>query len=338
MFKTLSFLQKNLSWTVPLFMAGGFLLGLYMEDSSSLKVLILPFTFLMVYPMMVTLQFKTILQGGDTKLQLVTQLINFAVIPFLAFFLGKWFFPNDPYLALGFLLVSLLPTSGMTISWTGISKGNMTAAVKMTVVGLLLGSLLTPIYIKWLMGASISIPMVKIFTQIAVVVVIPMVTGFITQQLIIKKYGIPRFKKDIKKQFPPLSTVGVLLMVFIAMTLKAKSIMADPMGFLSLVPPLLALYIINILLSTLIGKRFFNRADGLALVYGTVLRNLSIALAIAMTSFGQEGSAIALIIALGYIIQIQLSSWYVKLSSKIFGAPEEDKAKDPSFKTFTTRT
>jgi predicted Na+-dependent transporter len=74
----------------------------------------------------------------------------------------------------------------------------------------------------------------------------------------------------------------------------------------------------------MIGKKFFSRGDGIALVYGTVLRNLSIALAIAMTSFGKDGSSIALVIALGYIIQIQLSAWYVKLSPEIFGLAAVD--------------
>lgn len=325
MWKLLRMMQKNLSWSIPIFMMAGFILGLLLDNPSSLKVLILPFTFLMVYPMMVTMQFKKVLEGGDLKVQLVAQFINFGIIPFLAFFLGKLFFQERPYLALGFLLLSLLPTSGMTISWTGMSKGNMEAAVKMTVFGLLLGSLATPFYIKWLMGASISIPMKSIMTQIAVVVVIPMIIGFFTQQLIIYKVGKARFQKDIKKQFPPLSTLGVLAIVFLAMALKAKSIISDPKGFLALIPPLLVLYIINILISTFVGKKFFNRGDGLALVYGTVLRNLSIALAIAMTSFGKEGSEIALIIALGYIAQIQISAMYVKYSSKIFGSPDNEK-------------
>ena len=324
MWKLLSMLQKNLSWTVPLFMAAGFMTGLTLDEPGFLKNLILPLTFLMVYPMMVTMQFKKIFEGGDAKVQIVTQLINFALIPFIAFFIGKFFFTDKPYFALGFLLVSLLPTSGMTISWTGMSKGNMEAAVKMTVFGLLIGSLLTPFYIQSLMGATISIPLAKIFIQIMVIVLLPMLLGSLTQTLIIKKQGMEKYQKDIKKRFPPVSTLGVLLMVFVAMALKAKSIMSDPASFISLIPPLLILYVINILISTFIGRTFFNRKDGLALVYGTVLRNLSIALAIAMTSFGREGSGIALVIALGYIIQIQISAWYVKLSPVIFGNPEDE--------------
>ncbi|MBE9067655.1 arsenic resistance protein, partial [Leptolyngbya cf. ectocarpi LEGE 11479] len=54
--------------------------------------------------------------------------------------------------------------------------------------------------------------------------------------------------------------------------------------------------------------------------YGTVMRNLSIALAIAMTAFGKEqGAEIALIIAMAYIIQVQAAAWYVRFSDRIFG-------------------
>ncbi|PIE44347.1 MAG: arsenite transporter, partial [Gammaproteobacteria bacterium] len=53
--------------------------------------------------------------------------------------------------------------------------------------------------------------------------------------------------------------------------------------------------------------------------YGTVMRNLSIALAIAMTAFGKEGAEIAIIIAMAYIIQVQAAAWYVKFNDKFFG-------------------
>ncbi|MDC7238999.1 MAG: bile acid:sodium symporter [Spirochaetales bacterium] len=321
MWKFLSVLQKNMVVTVPLFMAGGFLAGLLLDDPSFLKAAILPLTFLMVFPMMVTMQFKKIFETGDSRLQIVTQMINFLLIPFAGWFIGRIFFGSQPWFALGFLLVSLLPTSGMTISWTGMSKGNMEGAVKMTVIGLLAGSLLAPLYIKVLMGAELSIPVTKIFSQIAVIVLLPMILGSITQTLIIRAKGRQEWQMNIKKKFPPLSTLGVLGIVFTAMALKAESIVRDPAAFLSLIPPLLILYSLNIIVSTWTAKRFFSREDGLALVYGTVLRNLSIALAIAMTSFGSEGSAIALIIALGYIVQIQLSAWYVRLADRIFGPP-----------------
>ena len=48
------------------------------------------------------------------------------------------------------------------------------------------------------------------------------------------------------------------------------------------------------------------------------MRNLSIALAIALGVFGTEGAEAALLIALAYVVQVQAAAWYVKLSPKLF--------------------
>ena len=72
-------------------------------------------------------------------------------------------------MALGLLLAGLLPTSGMTISWTGFAKGNVEAAIKMTVLGLVMGSLATPIYVKLLMGTELEMQMFAVFKQIVII-------------------------------------------------------------------------------------------------------------------------------------------------------------------------
>ncbi len=318
MWKLLGLIQKNLVWSIPIVMIAGIVSG-SLFDLSFLKATVMPLTFLMVYPMMVNLQIEAVFSPKGIKPQLVAQFLNFAVIPFIAFFLAKYFFPDQPLIILGMLFVALLPTSGMTISWTGFSKGNINAAVQMTVVGLILGSIATPLYAKYLMGESIDIPMQKVFTSILVVVFLPMIAGFLT-----KKFLTRIGKPEIKKRMPVLSTLGVLGIVFVAMALKAKAITANPQVLVSYLIPLVIFYIINFVLSTVVAKLFFNRGDGIAVVYGTVMRNLSIALAIAMTAFGKDGSEIAIIIAMAYIIQVQAAAWYVKLSDKIFGpAPAE---------------
>jgi ACR3 family arsenite efflux pump ArsB/CBS domain-containing protein len=327
MLKRIRFVQKNLSFVIPLMMLAGFLTG-QACDVSALKQLILPLTFLMVYPMMINLPLRKIAERGDLKVQLVTQAMNFTVIPLLAFGIGKIAFPDSPYIALGLLLAGLLPTSGMTISWTGMAQGNMAAAVKMTVFGLLLGSFLAPLYIQGLMGTVIEIPMIGIFKQILIVVVLPLIAGNLTQRLLIKRYGMAHYQKDLKPLFPPFSTLGVVGIVFVAMALKSDSIAQDPAHLLELFLPLLVLYGLNFALSTLVGKVFFNRGDAIALVYGTVMRNLSIALAIAMTAFGKAGSETALIIALAYIIQVQAAAWYVKITDRLFGPAPDAQVKD----------
>lgn len=322
MWKLLSLIQEQLVWSIPTAMIAGILFGISV-DPSFLKATIIPLTFLMVYPMMINLQVKEVFSGGDYRVQIVTQLINFAIIPFFDYFVGQWFFHNQPLIALGLLLSALLPTSGMTISWTGFAKGNVSAAIKMTVVGLIAGSIITPFYAKWLMGTVVEIPLASVFQQILVIVFLPLVLGIVTQRLLLATIGKDRYNKNLKQKFPAFSTLGVLGVVFVAMALGAKSIVANPWMLVSLLIPLAIVYGGNFLLSTVVGKLFFNRNDAIALVYGTVMRNLSIALAIAMTAFGKEGSEIALIISMAYIIQVQAAAWYVRFTDRIFGKPVE---------------
>jgi len=311
-------LTRNLIVAIPVAMLLGFLFGL-VSPTGWLKSLIVPLTFLMVYPMMVNMKLKKVLEGGDLRVQLLAQAINFGVIPFVAFGLGKLFFADQPFLALGLLLAALLPTSGMTISWTGFAGGNLGAAVKMTVVGLVLGSLATPLYVMALMGAEIPIDMAAVFKQIVVIVLLPMIAGHFTQQWLVRRHGQQGFQKEWAPRFPPLSTLGVLGIAFVAIALQARSLVAEPGVLLELAAPLVLLYALNYLLSTVVARLLLPRGDAIALVYGTVMRNLSIALALAMNVFGAAGSETALLIALAYIVQIQSAAWYVKLSDRLFG-------------------
>ena len=316
-------INKNLVYAIPVMMLAGFIFGLFFDPGlvGSLKNLIIPLTFLMVYPMMVTLNIKNLSQGLSIRLQTTAQIINFAVIPFLGYGLGLLFFTDQPSMALGLLLASLLPTSGMTISWTGFAKGNLGAAINMTVIGLIAGSLATPFYVEWLLGTTVEVAFVKVFQQILIIVFIPMIVGQITRQTLLKKYDPTTFKSSVAPRFPALSTIGVLGVVFVAMALKAEAVVANPGVLMSIFIPLLILYVANYSLATIIGLKFFSRGDGIALVYGTVMRNLSIALAIAVNAFGEAGTSAALVIALGYIIQTQSAAWYVRLTSRIFGPP-----------------
>jgi len=325
MWKMLGWLQKHLIWSIPLAMVAGLLFG-SVTVPTFLRMAILPLTFLMVYPMKVTMNVRDLLKAGDNTLQIITLAINFLLMPAIGYGMGLLFFPHEPMIRLALLLTSLLPTSGMTISWTGFAKGNIASAIKMTVLGLIAGSLLAPLYLKILLGAVVEIPLLQVFLQIGLIVFLPLLLGTLTRNWLIKRYGSEKYNQHIKPKFPPFSTIGVLGIVFVSMALKAKSIIAHPVVLPNLLMPLVVIYAINFMLSTLVGKLFFQRNDAIALVYGTVMRNLSIALAIAMGVFGEKGTDAALLIALAYIVQVQAAAWYVKFTDRLFGAAQHAHA------------
>jgi len=310
-------MQKKLTILIPLAMISGLVYG-QIFDPTALKTGIIPLVVIMVFPMMMGLNFRSLLSGVDIKLQLVTQAFNFLVIPFLAYGLTLVFLPEEPVFDLAFLLLALLPTAGMTIAWTGFAGGNVESVVKMVILGLVLGSLLAPVYINWLAGEAVDVPFGLIIQKIFYIVFVPMFLAVSTRTALIRRYGFEYFRDRIKPKITPLSSLGPVGIVFVSLALRSDFIVEDPLLIGTLLVPLVIFYAANYLLGTLLAKAFFNREDGLALVFGSVMRNLSVSLAIAFTVFGSQGPDIALVLAVAFILQPQSAAWYIRFSHKWF--------------------
>ena len=76
--KFLVLIKKNLIVSILVSMTIGLVVGYYFEVSW-FKNLIIPLTFMLVYPMMVTLNFNSLKQKANVKLQFSTQFINFII-------------------------------------------------------------------------------------------------------------------------------------------------------------------------------------------------------------------------------------------------------------------
>jgi len=144
-----------------------------------------------------------------------------------------------------------------------------------------------------------------------------MVAGVLTRRVLVSRVGQEAYKKRIAPIFPGLSTIGVFAIVFLAIGLKARMIVSEPAMLVRVAVPLVLFYLLAFGISTLAGKVMLPRGDAIAAVYGSVMRNLSIALGIAIASFGPEA---ALVLAVAYIVQVQGAAWYVKLADRLFGA------------------
>ncbi len=319
--RIISRLPKHLVLIIPVSMVLGLATGLVL-DLSPLKVLILPITMLMVYPMLVNFKPAQALSLKDGKAVGLAMTLNFVVLPIVAWLLARVFFGGEPELFVGLVLIGLFPTSGMTISWTGFAKGNVAAAVKMTVFGLLAASVLAPLYLVALAGTVVSVDVLSVAQTVLLVVFVPMVAGVLTRRLLVSRVGQEAYKKRIAPVFPGLSTIGVFAIVFLAIGLKARMIVSDPAMLVRVAAPLALFYLIAFGIATLAGKIMLPRGDAIAAVYGSVMRNLSIALGIAIASFGPEA---ALVLAVAYIVQVQGAAWYVKLADRLFGTVAHPK-------------
>lgn len=309
-------ISDHLVLAIPAAMVMGFLYGTA-ADPRYLKGMIPVFTFMMVYPMMVTLQYQKVFEKCAYKTQGLTQVLNLAVIPLVGFIIGMIFFHDTPYMALGLLLAAVIPTSGMTVSWTSFAKGNVEVAVKMMIIGLSLGSILAPFYVKLLLGAQVGVDILQVLKKILQIVFVPMAAGFLTRQGLQKLYGPARFRDRIRPVFPPLATLGVLGIVFTAVALRSRMIAQNPLSLLKIIVPVLLFYLVISALGAFAGLKLLPREDAVALYYGTTLRNLSISLAVAINAFGPEGSSAALVIVAAFIVQTQMAAWSVKFMDRV---------------------
>ncbi len=303
---------KQLVWSIAIVLILGFLAGVQF-DTSFLKDSILVTTFFMIYPTMIGFKLKEAVDLSHMKVTVFTLVINFIVIPVIAFVFGKVFLSGSPELFAGLIMISLFPTSGMTISWTMLSRGNVPAAIKITAISLIAGSFLAPVYLYFLVGAIVKVNIIGTFITVVQIVILPMILGSITYKLLLKKYTFKEFNKVVKPILPVLSVWAMLFIMFTSISLNANILLTDPSILLKSGILLILFYFINFALSTFISRKFFHWVDGYALVYGTVMRNLSIALGLAVASFGSDT---ALIITIAFILQIQGAAWYGKLSQK----------------------
>lgn len=312
----LEWMKKNLILSIIIASILGVVVG-GMVDVSGLKVLIIPLTILMVYPMMISLNYSLLKHHPNYKLIAVAVIINFLIYPVVSYFIGNLFF-TDIYLKIGLFLITLLPTSGMTISWTVMAKGNTEEAIRLVIVSLLLGAILTPLYINWFYGASIAIPIGTVTNTILMVIIIPLVLGYLTQKVLTNKYGKETCQTKIKPKFPLVTTVAIVVMIFIAMSLRAKVLLKDPLIIIDILIPVLILYVVMYVIAYLGGRIFFKRNEKIVLTNATLVRNLSLALGLLLSVF-PEASIAALMVALAYVVQVQFAAWNMKLADRIYG-------------------
>lgn len=310
--KIYRFPQKYMLVSVPLILVLGFLIG-NVVDTSFLQPTLLVGTIIMIYATMVGFNFKQLASTQGSRVLVYSVVINFVIIPLIAYGLGMIFLQDYPLMFAGLALSALLPTSGMTISWTMLQKGNVGVAVKLTIFGLLIGSIVTPWYLLMMVGQYIEINVWQTMQTILIVVFLPMLLGHLTFKAILRKHSLEHFKKNIKPKFGPLSIWAMLYVVFVSMSMRASMIVQNLELIAIAIVVLLLFYAINFTLSTVVATKFFNRVDGIALVNGTVLRNLSLAIGIAATSFGAEA---ALIVTLAFIVQQQFIANYAQIAKK----------------------
>ena len=302
---------RNLFSVIPAMIVIGLAAG-YFFDTSALKILILPVNFLMIYPSMIGFRLTELAHLSGKRILLTSVIINFLLLPAAAYLLGSVLLEKSPGIFAGLAIASLLPTSNMTVNYTAFSKGNVIAAVRLTVLSLVAGSLLAPWYLYLMVGKYVPVDIWVTFKTIATIVFFPLVFGVISFHYLMKRYTVEEFSAGIKPLLTGLSMWGVVFMIFISVSMKSKEIFHSRTIFFIALFAQFLFYGLNYALAILGSKvSRLNRADSFALLYSTVLRNLGISLGIATIAFGSQA---ALMVSIALLVQPLLAVWFTRLS------------------------
>ena len=313
-------LKANLIYVVIGALVTGLAAGQVAGESTRglLQTAIVPVLFLMIYPMMINIDLDEI-RNLRTHVRPValSLVVNFLVAPLLAVLLAGAFFRGNVEYTVGLYFVALIPTSGMTAAWTGLADGDLESALVAMAVNLLAAVAILPVYLSVMIPGSVGFEPTALYRQLAQVVVVPMVAGNLTRRLLLRRYGPEGFRR-LKPTFGGLSSVGVMLIVFIAMTMRSRAILADPVTSTSVIVPLVVFYAAVLVVGSGLGSVFLGDEPRVALVYATSMRNLSIAVAIVVAA-GTLPTGAVLPIALAYILQPPLGVVYMHYRRDVVG-------------------
>jgi ACR3 family arsenite efflux pump ArsB len=273
--------------------------------------------FLVIYPMMVNLRIEAMVKAGRNVRGLGLALVyNFVWAPLVGLVLVRVFL-HDPLLALGFLLVMVVPCSSMSIAYTGLAKGDVELATVIVAVSFAVAILAVP---AWMMvfaaGYHTALPLGAMMSSILTVLLAPMLAGWLTRKGIVAWRG-PGALSRLQPVFSAASMLAMFAIIFLIFFSKAQMIVDRWQTVLLLLVPNALFMAATLALATWLNRRLgLSYGEHMAVVFASAGKNNATAIAIAATAFSP---LVAVPAATMPIFQILLMIAYVNMSPRVRG-------------------
>ena len=296
-------------------MAVGLVAGYPLRDWSdqradSIAAITTGAVFLVIYPMMVNLRVEALAKAGKNVRGLTLALIyNFVWAPAVGYVLARLFL-HDSLLALGFLLVMVVPCSSMSIAYTGLAKGDVELSTVIVGTSFVLAVVAVPV---WMMvfaaGYDVSVPLGSMVTSMLMVLIGPMVAGWLTRTIVVRRRG-PAVMTRLQPLFSAASMLAMFAIIFLIFFAKAEMIVDRWSTVLLLLIPNALFIASTMALATWLNRRAgLTYAEHMAVVFASAGKNNATAIAIAATAFSP---LVAVPAATMPIFQIILMIGYLK--------------------------
>ena len=324
--------ERYLSLWVGLSIALGVILGLWQPDVfqviadleiAHVNIVVAVFIWVMIYPMMVQIDFSAIKYVGKNPKGLVlTIVINWLVKPFTMAALG-WLFFNflfadlveptsaQEYIA-GMILLGVAPCTAMVFVWSQLTKGDPNyTLVQVSVNNVIMIFAFAPIS-AFLLGVSdIQVPWETLIISVILYVLLPLVAGVVTRKSLNNGKG-EQSLNHLLASLKPWSIIGLLAMVVLLFGFQANTIMSEPetIGLIA-IPLMIQTY--GIFIIAYLAAKWMKLSQNIAApacLIGTS-NFFELAVAVAISLFGlHSGAALATVVGVLVEVPVMLSLVY----------------------------
>lgn len=342
--KRLNFFERFLSLWVLICMTAGialgrifpeqirFLSGMEFGKGSQVNVPIAILIWLMIYPMMLRIDFSSLLNVTQKpKGLLITLFINWLVKPF-SMFLFAWLFIQhafsswiDPAAArdytAGLIILAAAPCTAMVFVWSYLTDGDPAyTLVQVAVNDLIMLFAFAPI-VMFLCGvAQVIIPSKVLLTSVVVFIVIPLSAGWLTRSALLKSRGKEWFENTFLPRFHPVAVMALLATLVLIFAFQSENLTRKWFSVILLAIPILFQVYFNSTLAYLLMYFFrvpHNIASPGALIGASNFFELAVAVAITLFGPG-SGAALACVVGVLVEVPVMLSVCRICNSSRRF--------------------
>jgi ACR3 family arsenite transporter len=335
--KKIGFFEKYLTLWVALCIAGGITIGHFAGDNMqflsqmelfNVNIPVAILIWLMIYPMMLQVDFSSIKNAGKKPKGLILTLtVNWLIKPFTMAFFAWIFFSKiygafiEPELAgeyiAGAILLGAAPCTAMVFVWSYLTNGDPNyTLLQVSVNDLIILVAFIPIVGLLLGITDVQIPYETLISSIVIFVVIPLVAGYITHKLLVRAKGKDWFEKEFLPKLKPISILALLVTLILLFAFQGVNILNNPFIILLIAVPLIIQTYFIFFITWFSGKRLrlpHAICSPAAMIGASNFFELAVAVAIAL--FGLQSPA-ALVTVVGVLVEVPVMLSLVALANK----------------------
>ena len=289
-------------------------------EFANVNLIVALFIWVMIYPMMVQIDFSSIKDiGKRPKGIFLTLIVNWLIKPFTMALLGWLFFRVlfadwvDPqsageYIA-GMILLGVAPCTAMVFVWSQLTRGDPNyTLVQVSVNDIIMVFAFAPIT-AFLLGVSdISVPWNTLLLSVVLYVMLPLGAGIWTRRRLEKKDSGQQLD-NLLHTLKPWSILGLLATVVLLFGFQAETIVDQPQTIgLIAIPLLIQTY--GIFAIAYMAARWLKLPHNIAApacMIGTS-NFFELAVAVAISLFGlHSGAALATVVGVLVEVPVMLS-------------------------------